>query len=412
MIAFYLPKLAGGGVEQTVLTLAIELAKRGYQVDLVLTRKCGHYLARVPPSLRIVELGKTSRLAGQLTALRAFPFDATLAARAGVLHRRGIPQIRALRPLAHYLKRDQPAILITQMWPCNLVGIWARALANVTCRIMTVDHNNLSLNAIHRQSRTKLSKAFCKLLAQLYARADVRIAVSDGVADDLASKTGLCGGASIQTIYNPIVDANSTALNTEQTSHRFFEPGEPPVLLAVGRLSIEKDFATLIDAFGRIRQGRAARLVILGEGPEREALTERIVKAGLKADVDLPGWVDNPEAYMAHADVFVLSSVYEGLPTVLIEALACGCPVIATDCPSGPREILADGQYGPLVPVGDALALADAIVRTLDRPIGAQALKKRADDFSIQASVDAYETLIQSLLTPESPRNKQVQNAL
>jgi len=147
--------------------------------------------------------------------------------------------------------------------------------------------------------------------------------------------------------------------------HPWFRPGQPPLLLAVGRLQMQKDYPTLIRAFAQVRQSRRARLLILGEGKERLMLEALIKKLGLEEDVSLPGFVMNPYAYMARASLFVLSSRWEGLPTVLIEALCCGTPVVSTDCPSGPREILRDGQYGQLVPVAQADALAKAIETTL-----------------------------------------------
>jgi glycosyltransferase involved in cell wall biosynthesis len=153
----------------------------------------------------------------------------------------------------------------------------------------------------------------------------------------------------------------------EPLEHPWFRPGEPAVILALGRLVPQKDFGMLIRAFAQVRRARAARLLILGEGPERDGLAAAIAENGLQDDVQLPGWTVNPYPYMARSRLFVLSSRWEGLPTVLIEALFCGVEVVSTDCPSGPREILDGGRYGALVPVGDVDALAEAMERALSR---------------------------------------------
>jgi glycosyltransferase involved in cell wall biosynthesis len=169
-------------------------------------------------------------------------------------------------------------------------------------------------------------------------------------------------------IYNPVIDSDMIGLAGQRPDHPWVSPGQPPVILGVGRLVPAKDFATLIRAFAEVRRRRAARLVILGEGPERPALTALAAELGLTDDVSLPGFKANALAYMAGSAVFVLSSAWEGLPTVLIEALAAGARVVSTDCPSGPREILQEGRLGALVPVGNATALAGAILDALERP--------------------------------------------
>lgn len=395
-IACYLPTLVGGGAEKNALTLASGLAERGYPVDLVLARKRGDYLDRIPPSLRVIELGKASRVSGVLAAARAFPLESGLVARAGAWRKHGVPQIRSLPPLARYLQREQPAVLMTHMWYCNLVGIWARALANASCCLIGVERNTLSRD-VNKRLHHDRPAAFYTLMARLYARADARVTVSDGVGDDLASTTGL-QRHTIQTIHNPVIDDTTSMHTADRPIHPWLQPGEPPVVLTVGRLNPQKDYPTLIKAFALLRQNRSARLIILGEGDQRHKLTEQIADAELEHDVDLPGWVDNPNAYMAHSSVFALSSRYEGLPTALIEALACGCPVVATNCPSGPDDILENGRYGALVPMADPPVLAKAIEQTLDNPGDRDARLRRAADFSVQRSIDHFERLISQIL--------------
>jgi glycosyltransferase involved in cell wall biosynthesis len=216
------------------------------------------------------------------------------------------------------------------------------------------------------------------------------------VAEDLALTASL-PRERITTIYNPVVTPALAGQAQAPLTHPWFAPGSPPVLLAVGRLHYQKDFPTLLRAFARVRAVRAVRLLILGEGDQGAALRASAQELGITTDVELPGFVLNPFAYMARAAVFVLSSAYEGLPGVLIQALACGCPVVSTDCPSGPAEILEGGVYGPLVPVGDDVALAKAILSTLNTRPNPDWLRTRAAEFSVDRAVDRYlEVLLRS----------------
>jgi glycosyltransferase involved in cell wall biosynthesis len=223
----------------------------------------------------------------------------------------------------------------------------------------------------------------------VYPRADAIVGVSDGVVRDLASLTGIPAGR-MRTIYNPVVTPELLAQAQAPAPHPWLEDGGPPVVLGVGRLVPQKGFATLLEAVARLRRERRLRLLVLGEGRHRRALERQARRLGLGADFALPGFAPNPFAYMARAAVFVLPSFYEGLPGVLIQALACGCPVVSTDCPDGPREILADGAYGPLLPVGDAAALAAAIARVLDHPPERERLRRRGLDFGAEPAVRAY----------------------
>lgn len=204
------------------------------------------------------------------------------------------------------------------------------------------------------------------LIRRYYPWADGIVAVSKGVATDLA-RVERIPEERIQVIYNPIITPEFREKVRAPLEHPWFQRGEPPVVLAVGRLTPQKDFSTLIKAFARVRQARSVRLLILGEGEERAALEGLVSEFGLQPDIGLPGYVPNPYPYMVRSSLFVLSSRWEGLPGVLIEALYCGVPLIATDCPSGPREILAGGQYGLLIPPGDPEALSAAIEAALNR---------------------------------------------
>ncbi len=222
------------------------------------------------------------------------------------------------------------------------------------------------------------------------------IAVSEGVSDRLSAITGIPRNG-IATIYNPIVPSDLEPRMAEPPAHPWLVDDGPPVILSAGRLARLKDYPTLIKAFSRLTARRSCRLIILGEGRMRNEIEHLIGSLSLGDRVSLPGWVENPFPYMSRARLFVMSSRHEGLPGVLVEAMACGCPCVSTDCPSGPAEILRNGQLGPLVPMGDEFALADAMERVLVRPPDADVLRKRAADFSADNAVRAYEKLLATI---------------
>jgi glycosyltransferase involved in cell wall biosynthesis len=329
-LAILLPGLYDGGAERTLLNLAEGIAARGFAVDLVLSRAEGPYMAEIPDSVRVVDL-KAPRV------------------------------LMCLPALVHYLRSERPVALLSTLY-ANIPAVWARCIAGTPQRVVLNEQNTLtSVSGGENDVRWKL---YPELAKWFYPWADAVTAVSKGVADDLALATKL-SPSHIHVIYNPIVTPALQEKSSCPLEHPWFKPSEPPVVLGVGRLTGQKAFSVLIEAFARVRKSQPARLVILGEGEDRPMLEALRRQLGLEQDVDLPGFVANPYAYMAHAALFVLSSRWEGLPTVLVEAISLRMPVIATDCPSGPREILRDGQYGQLVPVDDPTALALAIQKSL-----------------------------------------------
>ncbi|MBW4417627.1 MAG: glycosyltransferase [Myxacorys californica WJT36-NPBG1] len=334
-IAIFLRGLYGGGTERVMLNLARGFIKRGLRVDLVLARVAGPYLEDVPPDVQIVDLGAD-----------------------------WIPS--SLPKLVNYLRRARPKTLLSALhYPCE-IALCAKRLANVPTRVIVSEHNTLSLEA---EQINQLSVRLSPFAARLfYPWAEGIVAVSQGVANDLANVIGIDINQ-IKVIYNPVVLPELLTLAKLPVDHPWFDDGQPPVILGVGRLYPQKDFSTLIRAFAQVRRIRPARLMILGDGPERDRLQNLIAELGLTDDVVLPGFVQNPYAYMANSAAFVLSSAWEGLGNVLIEAMAIGTPVISTNCESGPAEILANGRYGSLVPVGDSDAIAEAIVEVLSNPI-------------------------------------------
>jgi glycosyltransferase involved in cell wall biosynthesis len=274
----------------------------------------------------------------------------------------------------------------------NLIALWAARLARRRTPVMVTVHNTMSQSA--PAAGGIAGRLSSRMLRTFYPWARTVVAVSRGAADDLVRTTGL-PPEKVEVIYNPVITPELLALARESPDHPWFGPGEPPVVLGVGRLTRQKDFPMLIRAFAEVRRRRPARLIILGQGEDRAALEALLEELGVAADVALPGFRENAMAYMSRSALFVLSSAWEGLPTVLIEALAAGTRVVSTDCPSGPREILGDGALGQLVPVGDVRAMAAAIGDALDRParpVPEGALRR----FTRDAAVDHYLQLMEA----------------
>jgi glycosyltransferase involved in cell wall biosynthesis len=247
------------------------------------------------------------------------------------------------------------------MTHANIVAVLAGKLARVHTRIVISERCTLSIAS---RNSSFLRGHFLPIARLVYPHADAIVAVSEGVADDLASTLRL-PRSKIQAIYNPVVTQQLWDKARETLDHPWFTDGEPPVVISVGRLTRAKDFPTLIGAFALVHREMPARLMILGEGEERSRLESLVSQLGLEKAASLPGFIENPHKYVANASAFVLSSRWEGLPNALIEALVLGTPVVSTDCPSGPREILGNGEFGKLVPVGNVEALAAAIVEAL-----------------------------------------------
>ncbi|HEX7298393.1 MAG TPA: glycosyltransferase [Solirubrobacteraceae bacterium] len=362
-MAVYLPSLDGGGAELVMLRVATALAARGRRIDLVLARARGPYLEQVPGDVRVVDLAATP------------PVVATKTVR-----------------FAAYLRRERPRAVLSALDVVD-TALLSRALARVRTRVVLTIHTHLSSQFDDRPDLgvAQIRRALVRLL---YPRTDRLVAVSRGVAADAERLSGLPAGR-IEVIPNPVVASDLAERARQPVEHPFLRPGEPPVVLGVGRLVRQKDFPTLIEAFALVRARRPARLIILGEPDPREpdvppALEAAIERHGLAGDVSLPGFVPNPYAYMARSGVFALSSIYEGLPTVLIEALAAGTTIVATDCESGPHEILDGGRYGTLVPIKDAEALADGIRGALDTPHDPDALRARAQRYTAEAVIGDY----------------------
>lgn len=329
-IALFFHDLGIGGAERVMLLLAQGFIEAGHPVDLVLARAEGPLLSEVPPQARIIDLDTRN------------------------------PFLMFVR-LMEYLRKERAGALLSPFEVTSVVAILAKKISRVTTRIVVRISVHLSRNKRTAQWKKIVERL---VVSKAYPLADGIVTVSQGVAEDLAAYAGI-PLERVNVIYNPIIPEQLLQAADQSVSHPFFVDHQCPVILGAGRLTEQKDFSTLIRAFDIVRRRVSSRLIILGDGEERLALENLIRSSGLQDLVDLPGFEVNPFAFMKRASVFVLSSKWEGLPNVLIQALACNCPVVSTDCLSGPSEILQGGEYGYLVPVGDAEAVAVAIEAVL-----------------------------------------------
>lgn len=368
-LALFVYGLAGSGAQWRMVNLANAFAERGYTVDLVVVRSHGPLLQEISPLVRLVALGPRWE---HLPQLRKW---------------RGRFWLTGLYGLARYLRQARPEALLSTSYFSNVIALWARALTHVRTRLVVRVSNHLSHSAVHVPQRSRRLGVWSA--RRFYPWADAIVTVSHGLAEDVVCVTGL-SHERITVIDNPVLTAATLDKANVPLDHPWFASGSPPVLLGVGRLVRQKDFPTLLKAFARVRAVRPVRLIILGDGRKRKTLEVLAQQLGVASDVDLPGFVLNPFPYMKQASVFVLSSAWEGLPGALVEAMACGCPVVSTNCPSGPEEILDGGAYGPLVPVGDDAALARAILAMLDSPTAAEKLRAQASRFSVARVADRY----------------------
>jgi len=399
-IAFLLDSLSGGGAEKVMLTLAEGFANRGYIVDLLVCKMKGALLEIIPSNVTVIPLAPSPALSSNIYALCVG--KTSLSDMASLWCRiRKVPfTFRYLRAISRYIIENRPAALLAALPKSSVNAVLAKHISGVSTRILVGVHSNHTFllrdgGEAHMQG----------LVKSIYPRADVLVAVSHGVASDIASIINV-DREKVTTIYNPIPGLEISKRSIEPAGHPWFDSGTIPVILGIGRFSAEKNFPLLLKAFAMVRRKRPVRLVLLGGDDTSQ--DQRRLKMDLMAQaeqldvsdaVDMPGFTSNPFAYLSKASVFVLSSRYEGFGNVLVEAMLCGCPVVSTDCPSGPAEILDNGKYGELVPVDDDRALADAIFRTLDNPPDGDYLRSRGNSFSVENAVDQYQKL---LLTEES----------
>lgn len=351
-ISILLPDLRGGGVERMRVRMAEEWISLGIGVEFVLNRATGELMASIPKGAGAISLGAT--------------------------------RIRSsFWPLVRYLRERRPGALLVAMWPLTALAPWAALVAGYNGRLVLSEHAPLSIaNARRGAVYRTLMRASMRLS---YPLAAARVAVSGGVADDMAALSGL-PRSQFTVIHNPAASSGAGVVADVQQ----LPSANRPLLLSVGNLKKVKRHDLLIEAFAHGPAKIGATLCILGEGAERPRLLRQIQSLGLAGQVLLPGFVSNAAPWYATADLFVLASDYEGFGNVLVEALEHGTPIVCTDCPTGPREILADGKYGVLVPRGDVAALSKAMLEALSASHDRGLLRTRARDFSATAAANAY----------------------
>ena len=407
-LGFVLPSLTGGGAERVTLTLAAALLERGHRVDLLVGRLAVAYREAIPDGLRLFypklpllpmpgegELRRRPSLAG---AAYPLPLNPAGAAWAWLSLRRRLPGL-PVNPkhaafascIARYLRRERPQLLLSALQDADIAALYAAELTGRSTPVVASVHISIR----HNYTAGQFANA-----ARLYPRAAAATAVSEGVADELRQSFGLRYEA-VRTIYNPVPSATIWRLSQAAAAHPWFAAGAPPVILCVGRETPQKDYPTLLEAFGLVRRRIPVRLLLLGSFSEAYQATLRAQARswGAERDFEVMGFDENPFKYMRRAGLLALSTHYEGLPTTLLEALACGTPVVSSDAPHGPAEILEGGKWGQLAPVGDAPALAQAMLETLQggHPPPAE-LRRRAAWFSTERAADAYEELFEKVV--------------
>lgn len=362
-IALFVGNMEVGGAERMMLHLAQGFVARGLTVDLILVRATGPNLQSIPPNVRVVDLN--------------------------CAHSRS-----SIWKLVSYLRRERPRAMLSTLDMLNVIAILAKWLSgsrtrlaiSITCFISLV-YDPKNADVFTRSISARITFSALKFL---YRFANRIVAISSGVADDCAKLANI-PRSRIEVFYLPVITPNLHERAREPISHAWFRPEAPPVIIAVGRLSKAKDYPTLINAFAILLKRKPARLLILGEGECRRELEQLVYDLGLVNEISIPGYVDNQYAFISHASVLALSSAWEGLSNVLVEALACGTQVVSTDCFSGPREILEDGKWGKLVPVGDASALALALEETLASGVAAASPPAEIlERFSLEPVVNKY----------------------
>ncbi len=362
-VLFFRPTLSEGGADRVTAVVLRGLDRQRYRPVLALLRKEGPFVADLPSDVEVIELG-SSRLAFSLPAF------------------------------ARMLHRERPDIVFSTCSASNIIATIGHALTRSKSRLVLSERNALYRGRKHTHPKQATEVALKRLT---YRRADVVTAVSQGVADELV-ELGVDRDR-IAVVYNPIVDGEIDRLAAAHVDHPWFAAGQKPVLLACARLVPQKDYPTLLDAFAQIRQAVDCRLWILGNGPLHDELVALTSQLGLAEHVHFAGFDKNPFKYMAKVPLLIHASRAEGLPGTLIQTMACGTPVVSTDCDFGPREVISSGQDGYLVPVGDAVALAARAIELLREPdrreVFSRAARASVQRFTVASSLERYHAALE-----------------
>lgn len=353
-VAIFVPSVRGGGAERAMLMFGRELVANGFPVDLVTTRFEGSLGDTIPQGIRVVDL-KSSKT------------------------------VYALPGLVKYLRRQKPRALYSTIMNANVIAVWAARFSGLSMPVIVRESNAPVSTPKHSLSH----RMIFRLAPYTYRFSNGVIAVSHGVAEELGTLAPSLRDK-VHVVPTPVISDDVLRQGSMPVEHPWLELKDRPVILSAARLMKHKGFITLIRAFKKLKGRLDARLLIIGEGEYRPQIEREIEAQGLTEDVSLHGFQTNPFAYMSRADTFVLASEFEGLPNVLIQALAFGTPVVATDCRSGPSEILCGGRFGRLVPVGDVDALAHALEQSLKEPRQHEGQEYARKTYSAQSAAEAY----------------------
>lgn len=360
-IALFIPTLYGGGAEKAFVSLGIALSNRGYNIDFLVRNNQNPIKKEFSKKIQIVDFNK-KRMA------------------------------RTIIPLMVYLISTKPYALISALYLPNAIAIMASKFTGSKTKIITTIHSMDSLKDYSKKSLANHVEK--KVVLHFTNQAKCIVAVSKGAAE-YSSRLFKIPIKNYYIIYNPLEIEEVTIKSNQIAEDEYFQNDKFPIIISIGRLNPVKDYETLLEAFQIVRSKIPAKMLILGEGTLRGKLEQNIAKYKLGKDVLLPGYINNPYPYLKQADVFVSSSLHESFGLVLIEAMAVGCPIVSTDCPGGVKEVLGDGKYGKLVPVGDPEAMANAILESLSekpKPVSSEWLNQ----FSLDIIVNKYIDLIEA----------------
>lgn len=369
-VAFFLLQLRKGGAHRALINVANQLAGEGYDVEFVVGTRVGGFSDRLSGHVKVKEL-KTYTLFGSISRL------------------------------VEYLNNNQDRCLLTTAQFRKSVAAIAGYLSDSNANIVLLESSTLSKVieklAIFSNLFDTLGYAKYFLLpyfaSGFYPLADKLVACSRGSRDDLAKMVG-CSTDDLDVINHPIdVDEIRRKSKVKLTHSWLFDP-DILTFISAGRFSLAKNYETLLEAFHLVSQQKDSRLILLGDGDLRNKIDQKIDQLEIREIVELPGMVDNPWKYMSRSDCFVLSSIWEGCPFVLIEALAVGTQVVSTDCNSGPKEILDDGQYGRLVPTKDPSAMAEAMIETVNNPKPVDIIRSRGEKYDLPVIADQYKQVL------------------
>jgi glycosyltransferase involved in cell wall biosynthesis len=408
-VAVFVKNFEYGGTQRVLLRIANKLHEYGHRVQIV-SGGTGPLRSTVCSEIEQIELRSGSRLAARFAALRSHPNAARELMLPVVLALHPVKGLPLLRSLTNYLSEAQPDVLVSATASLNIIAALARRQAGVDTGLILTEHVSLDQRRI--DDRRWARRFLPDLMRNIYGDADAVVGVSSSVAADLRNLLGV-SDERVRCIYNPAVPDDISKLTRAPVEHPWFDVEQPPVVLSAGRAGRTKDYSTLVHAFVRVREQRRARLVLLSSGT-RGTLQAKLLDSlrtladslGVGEDFAILDFTPNPFRYMARAGVFVSSSTTEGFGNVVAEALACGCPVVSTQT-EGPVEVLQNGRYGQLVPVGDEVAMAKALVKALGAPRNSAELALRASTFSEERAGRAYEALcceVSAATAPEMPR--------